>query len=321
MTLRSISMMSLALAVVATAPAASLATPITVNNADADFDRWMYPFNFTPGARSTASTFAALNNPGFDERDGQFLIGFDTAAAGVPTGLNPSDYQVGSLVVTATHNSTSFTYDPTYDSYTTYLAGGTDPDAGRPIILTGAGLRDGYTSFGFAGSSGTPVFEEDEAFGGSGPGVRDAFAADFDSSGNLRDISNNVGTNFVTTTGFDGNFWAAGTTGLAAGATVSGTQTFTFDMTPALDDPDILQYVQQGFSSGGLFFAITSLSPASQPGEGGPTPPNFQTSDAIGGTAPQASYEVTIVPEPASATLLGIGAMLLGLRQRRRRSA
>lgn len=320
MNYRNILMMSLVLAA-ASAPA-SLANNIVVSGDDAGFDRWMYPFNFTPGARSTASTFAALNNAGFDERDGQFLIGFDTAAAGVPTGLNPSDYQVDSLVVTATHTSTSFAYDPTYDSYTTYLAGGTDPDAGRPIILTGAGLRGGYTSFGFAGSSGTPVFEEGEAFGGSGPGVRNAFAADFDSTGNLRDVSNNVGTNFVTTTGFDVNFWAEGTTGLAAGATVSGTQTFTFDMTPALDDPDILQYVQEGFSNGGLFFAITSLSPASQPGEpDGPTPPNFQTSDDIDGTAPQVSYDVTIIPEPASATLLGIGAMLLGVRQRRRRSA
>jgi len=326
MTFRSISMMSLVLAVVATAPAASLATPITVNNAVADFDRWNYPFNGTLGTRSAAPTFFASGTPAFDERDGQFLIGFDTAALGVPTGQDPADYQVNSLTVTATHSTGSFLYDPTYDTFDTYDGTTPDADAGRPIVLTGAGLRGGFNEFTFGTGSAT-TYAEGSPFGDNGPTPfgpdatdRNAFAADFDSSGNLRDIGNNVGTNFVTS-GFDINPWAVGQTGLTAGASVveavpgtspGSTFTFTIDLT----DADILSYVQEGFADGGLFFSITSLHSTSQSGG---TNPNFYTSGNFdpAAIAPQASFDVEVVPEPASVALLAAGGLMIALRRRR----
>ena len=47
-------------------------------------DRWMYPFNFSAGAESSAPTFGAISQPGFDDRDAQFIIGFSTASQVVP---------------------------------------------------------------------------------------------------------------------------------------------------------------------------------------------------------------------------------------------
>ncbi len=298
---------------------------ISVTDHEADFDRWNYPFNGSPGTRAAAPTFGAINNPGFDDRDGQFLIGFDTEALGVPTGLAPSNYLVDSLSVTATHRTGSFVYDPTYDGYTTYLEN-TDPaftpdtDAGRPIVLTGAGLRNGFTGFTFGAGEATTYAEDTpfqfgNAFGNTGPEFRHAFAAGFDVNGDLIDVSNNVRN------GFDINPWAVGQTGLNPGDAVteavpgdSPGSTFTF--TVDLSDPDVLGYVQEGLANGGLFFSISSLTETTQENPGNP---NFFTTDDFGpaAIAPEASFGVTVVPEPASVALLGAGAILITLRRRR----
>ena len=65
-----------------------------------DRDRWMYPFNASPGTRPAASIFGyatAIEAP-FDNRDGQFVIGFDTDGDLAPGTAN--DYQVVSAKVT-----------------------------------------------------------------------------------------------------------------------------------------------------------------------------------------------------------------------------
>jgi hypothetical protein len=117
-------------------------------------DRWMYPFAFTGGTRDLAPTFGAIGSPGFDNRDGQFVIGFDTAGQ-IPTGLGPGTYQIISATVRAMVGSPSgFEYDPTYDTYRTYLAPENpnslaDSDIGRPIELHGLGFRNGYTHLSF----------------------------------------------------------------------------------------------------------------------------------------------------------------------------
>jgi len=314
-----------ALGALALPTAATLATPITVNNVEADFDRWNYPFNGTPGTRSKASTFGALNNPIFDERDGQFLIGFNTESLGVPAGLDPQAYQISSLTVTAKHSSSGdFRYDPTPDSIDA-VTGATPDDPGRPLVLTGAGLRNGFTSFTFGAGSATEYaettpFQTGNPFppsGSTSAEARHAFAAGFDDDGDLIDISNNVGTNGVNASGFDITPWAVGTAaGLTAGDIVPDNTVFTFDLTPMLSDPNILGYVQQGLADGGLFFSITSLTETSQTT---PTQPDFFTRDAVGPEAqgPQVSFAVS-VPEPASVALLAGGAMLIAVRRRRR---
>ncbi|MEM9296075.1 MAG: hypothetical protein AAGA57_09760, partial [Planctomycetota bacterium] len=49
----------------------STASGVQIQLNEPDFDRWMYPFNLTPGARGRAPTFGAIGAGAFDERDGQ----------------------------------------------------------------------------------------------------------------------------------------------------------------------------------------------------------------------------------------------------------
>jgi hypothetical protein len=289
----------------------------SVTHADITFDRWNYPFNSSPGTRSSGPIFGAVGETSFDDRDGQFLIGINTAALGVPTGLDPADYQVTALVVTATHSTGSFVYDPTYDAYDS------DSDAGTPIVLTGAGLRGSYTGFTFGTGSAT-AYAQNSPYGnnnltpGSFAGDRNAYAAAFNGSGTLIDVSNNVRD------GLDITPWAVGVTNLNPGdavveaiAGVSPGSTFTFDLTAMLADPNVLGYVQQGFAQGGLFFTISSLHSTAQ---GGSSNPNFFTSDSFDPAAlgPTASFALTTAPEPSSLILL-LG-LLGGLGGRRRRT-
>ncbi len=283
-----------------------------------DFDRWNYPFNVTPGTRGAAPTFSAIGAGSFDERDGQFLIGFDTSAAlpALPAGLT---YQINAVTVTATHSTGAFAYDPTYDGFATFNGSAADADAGRPIVLTGAGLRGGFIGLttGFD-APGPPFYGEAEAFAFGPPtasDVRNAFAAAFDGGGNLVDISNNVRD------GFDFTPFAVGTTGLNPGDTVvegvpntSAGSTFTFDVD--LGDANILGYIEDGVATGGLFFSITSLHTA---GQSGGSNPNFYTADSpdTAAVAPTLSIDFTVVPEPATAAL---GLTVLPLIARRRKA-
>ena len=317
---------------------ATHAQNFTATNQTIDFDRWNYPFNATNGNRNLAPIFGALEGPdftgpaGFDERDGQMLLGINTAALGITTGLDPSQYQINALSIDLTQAFGSFLYDPTYDGFQTYLDPSdpnfvADADAGRPIILTGAGLRGPFTDFSFgAANPGAPDYEEFEAFGDNGPTPlgndaqdRNAFAAAFDSGGNLVDISNNVGTNGIDT-GFDFTPFAVGTTDVTPGdPVVEGIffnrpgSTFTFDITTSLTDPNILAYIQQGLSDGALFFSVTSLHGAGQ--QTGGTNPNFYTSENLDPAAitPNFSLDITIA-EANAIPLPGAGAMgALGL--------
>jgi hypothetical protein len=162
---------------------------------DATLDRWMYPFNGTPGTRLSASTFGIPRLAGFDDHDAQFIVGFRTEPS-VPTGLAPSSYRVISATVTATvTNDQQFRYDPTYDAHNTYenQEGSfpgliPDSDPGRPIMLWGVGYRDGFSlatwrensPFGF----NPTVLPSQEA--------RTAYIAVFDAAGVATDASNHL---------------------------------------------------------------------------------------------------------------------------------
>ncbi|MBO6514639.1 MAG: hypothetical protein JJ974_11805, partial [Phycisphaerales bacterium] len=153
-------------------------------------DRWMYPFNGSPGTRFEMATFGAVDEIGFDDHDAQILLGFDTSAEYTPA-LGSDEYRVLSISVTMTiANDNGFTYDDSYDSYTTYGTLGTDPDLddGRPINLFLPGYRDGYDQ---------STYMENTTFGlipdvPPAQGLRHAFAAIFDADGNAEDISNHI---------------------------------------------------------------------------------------------------------------------------------
>jgi len=305
-------------------PSAS-AESITINESNSSvFDRWMYPFNGTPGDRFTAPVFGAIGETDFDDRDGQLIVGFNTSSF-VPTGQAPSSYNIASVKVRVTHSTGTFAYDPTYDSYLTYSVDGVTPslqpdaDAGRPIELHGVGLRNGYTSLGFGGvNPGPPVFEEGDIFGNP----RNVFPLAYGTPNANGDVSNNV------TEGFESNPWAIGqaTSGVLPGQNVlsgsasSAGETFEFDLGLT---PEILAYLQNGLANGGLFFSITSLHSAAEMTGG--TNPNFYTSNHPSAFAlsPQLTIEFAEVPEPTT-WALGMtgfaGVAVFGWVRRRRQN-
>jgi hypothetical protein len=281
----------------------------TVKGATAtvSLDRWMYPFAFTGGTRELAPTFGAAGTPDFDNRDGQFLIVFDTSSAVAP-GLGAANYQINSVTIRAMVGSPAgFAYDPTYDSYRTYLPAAdaeflTDSDAGRPVELHGVGFRNGYTTFSFGPNDGQPPgFEESSPFGAPGVGTRNVFPLGFLTPGSGTDVANNV------TDRKESNPWAIGTVLLGPGDPVPDNAMLSFAIDLANDD--IRDYLQSGLNDGVLGFAITSLHTASQ-GGGGPPTPQFITRENMSAGAMPAMLEidVQVVPEPGAAALAIVGA-------------
>jgi hypothetical protein len=216
-------------------------------------DRWMYPANGTPGSRTQASTFSAL--PGdleTDNRFGQFVFKFDTAAAGIPAGLGVENYQISAITLTATIGlDRLFQYDPTQDAWFTYgMTELPDTDPGRPLELHGTGFRNSFTAASFQ--------ENSPHYGGS-PTKRNAFALGFDESGVPRDVTDNV------TEAFESFPWAIGQIeGLTPGAAVPVDSIVRF--TPNLNQPGVAAYLREGLHQGFIWFTLSSLHPAIQQG-------------------------------------------------------
>jgi hypothetical protein len=137
-----------------------------------------------PGTVSSVPVFATLNTPE-EDRLGQMLLGFDTTSR-VPSGRGAENYQISSIRLTLTNvNEGAFAYDPSYDSYRTYLPASDplhlpDGDSGRPIEVHGVGFRNGYTrlSFSLSGTN-TPGFSENSPYGPTGLHQRNVFAKGF----------------------------------------------------------------------------------------------------------------------------------------------
>lgn len=84
-------------------------------------DRWMYPHAISGGTRDLAPTFGSIGSPNTDNRNGQFIVGFDTAAQ-IPLNQGAALYQINSVIVRAMVGlPDGFLYDTSYDSYRTYL--------------------------------------------------------------------------------------------------------------------------------------------------------------------------------------------------------
>ena len=113
-------------------------------------DRWMYPFNATPGDRITGSLFGIYGSTDFDERDAQIYLTFDLSAAGIPEGTPVSQIQCNALTLTIdVVGINSIPYDPTVDSPESFIDASLDLDPGRPVTLWAAAGRAGYTSCDF----------------------------------------------------------------------------------------------------------------------------------------------------------------------------
>jgi len=220
-----------------------------------DFDRWNYPFNASPGARSVGSTFSSYaSGYDFDNRDGQLLLGWYANTVATP-GLPPSAYVINSCTVTLTIASDDISYDPTLDDLASYEPDGpADTDPGRPVVLSGIGFRNGWDgwTFGETGPYGEAMTS----------GTRNCFAIDFDSAGDARDMSNSLAQGFVPN-----QFAIAETDVITPGDIMPAYTVLQFQVDVA--NPDIQCYVRRALADGLIEFAVTSLHGASKPGGGG----------------------------------------------------
>lgn len=258
----------------------------SVSFASPNFDRWNYPFNFTPGDRTAASTFSSGFVPGmFDDRDAQFLNSFITAGQFAP-GQGAANYVITAATATATLTGGTFDYSSTFDE-------------GGSLDLFGTGFRNGLNAFAYG---------DDFAFSFADPtleGVRNAYATD-NAGGSLRDVSNNTRDGFVPTP-----FAVGQIVGETSGTSVTGSGQLV-EFTLDLNNPDVVNYLQNALNQGIVSLSLTSTHVAAQ---GGPIVfPVFGTSE--GGAPMTLDLTVEIVPAPASAALLGLGG-LAAIRRRR----
>ncbi len=260
-------------------------------------DRWWYPFNFSGGTEDSASIFAALGQVGFDDRDAQFVVAFDTGSVVAPN-LGPGKYQVGSVRLRVTiSNPPRFLYDPTFDSVrTSYDV--TDPlyqadDAGKPIEVFAVGFRNGVTAASLVEStpfSTTPSFPPQESIRSVFPSL---LSADGLATG---DISNQV------TQRFEAPPMAVGRNpALVAGELVPTTTEFAFDID--LTQPANAAYIARGLDAGRILLVVSSLHPATGGpggGTGDPAYPAFYTKEHPLASAlnvqPHLDLDVTLTP-------------------------
>ena len=265
-------------------------------------DRWVYPFGDFDGLRPVAPTWASFDQR-FDTRDGQFLLAWDTAGT-VATNVPATRYLVTKVKVTVEHSplpsQPSFVYDPTYDSYRTYLTNALalpDSDPGRPVEMYGVGYRGGFSALTFNEASAYGVINSINNPTNVSIGTRNAFAADFGSDGQLRDISNNVGQAFDP---FEVDPFAVGQTSSVAPSEIvpDGTR-FSFELD--LTNPLIAGYVQAALRQGRLPLMISCLhrarAAAGGIGVGGGVYPNWVTKENLLGAPATLQVEGVLISD------------------------
>lgn len=305
-------------------PRAVLAESVVFNGPD--LDRWDYPFAGN-GSEPEAPLFAALGEDGLDERDGQFIVAFDTVNGGsapIPAGLGGGKYQINSAKLIATVSSVvgQPLYDGTYDTVATYFpdtAAGylADSDAGRPLDLFGAGFIAGYSSFAFGmpTDNAPPAYEENNPRGFGPPTGRYVHPLGFDAGGNPVSVANNVDYLNDGAAAFESNPFAVGVSAVAPGTALAAGTELTFEID--LSNQAIVGYLQSGLDQGQLGFVFSTLGSSDNY-------VRLATKELAGGSPVRLELEVTAVPEPSSVALLAVTlALMLGVvwAQLRRRHA
>jgi len=256
---------------------------VTVSYAQPSLDRYMYPFTFSFGAEAQSLVFGAILQPGFDDRDAQMLVGFNTAAH-VPTGFPLSFYKIRSVQVKVYVSvNNQFVFDPTWDSVRT-LFNTNDPqyqadqDGGKPVELFPLAYR---------GPATLANFVESYAFGPQPqpiPASRYAFAATVDDNGVATDVSRQVNDRLEA---YPASI-AYCDPPVSAGAKVPVDTAMVMDVNLCVTG--VRSYIQRSLAAGKLNWSITSLQPAT----GGP-----------GGGTGEATYPGFYTKENALAQVLG----------------
>jgi hypothetical protein len=259
--------------------------PFAAQSQVANIARWNYlASDFGLQRRATASVFGAVGLvPDFDSRDAQFLLGWNTAGR-IPAGQGSANYLVRRVRVTLTIASGGqYPYTGQLRDYRSYFPTN-DPrfvapaTSNSPVELYGAGFRGGFTNENNAyvpwastnySQDGPYLFDSDNE---SYYTNRAAYAAGYNTSGVLVDVSDNIGddgTNEIFTTFEVAPFAVGQTTNVTEGQLMPAGSQLTFDLN--LNDPLVYRYVQQGLNDGNLSFMVSSLVASSQP----PAPATF----------------------------------------------
>ena len=239
--------------------AVAAALPASADTILADFpspalDRWMYPFNSTPGTRPVLSTFGST--PGaaeFDSRDGQMLVAFATGTQ-VPVGQGSALTVTRARLTVEVANDLIFAYDPTTDPWQCFVAPTdsawtADADPGQPVECFGVGFRNGFSA---------STFQETSPYAPAGsnllsPGIRSAFAAEATDPGTVVDVSQSPRDRRTPTP-----FAVGQIADLAPGSLVAAGTKMTFDLDVA--NPAVQDYLRAGLNDGRVFLSLTSLT-------------------------------------------------------------
>ena len=257
-----------------------------VSSTPATVARWMYPFNSDPAGRTTASAFGSLGDqPIFDARDAQYLVGWNTTNV-IPAGQGARNYAIRRARATLSVNSEQYVYAGGLRDFRTYFPTNDPrylppPRTNCPVELFGVGFRGGFTNEQevFVPYAATNYPQAGPFLVNPANGFysnRVAYAAGYDTSGALVDVSNNVGddgTNEVANAWEVAPFAVGLNTNLVVGEIMPQRSQLVFDIN--LDDPLIYSYLQQSLNDGDLSFMATAFSVSSQ--GGGTIYPSFYT--------------------------------------------
>lgn len=273
-------------------------------------DRWFYPFNFSPGTRLNATTFGAAGLFGFNDRDGQLYVVWDTTGQ-IPAGQGAANYQIQSVQVRIRNLPDAiWSPDLTVDEWFTHDVNGDgeinadgiargepgdtdgesdDPDPGRTIELYGLafGPQSSYATWTeaspYRGSSSTSEAPRDPYPFTYQAGTLAKLHVEDCVAGLWNDTLPNPVFSFTPTP------WAIGvpdnyTPGQGPAFDV------TFDVDLDLVGGAVRQYFQEQLDGGRLFVAINSLSDIAMLGDPNEVP-NFFTKESVGvdpeGLAPE----------------------------------
>lgn len=234
-------------------------------------DRYQYPFAFDGGTRTTANVFST-NVPNFDRRDATFLVRWNTAAAGIPTGLPLSSYTVTDVTIILWHvNDVGYTWD-------------TRPPVNNLIEVFGMGVN----SPNFTKATWTELTPYEGQSGSPGGPERNPHPLNIDPLDPVQNVSNDL---TATPWGVGEPVYGTNPGEYTPGPTpppASFPVTFTLN----LSNPRVLEYVQQSLADGYIDFVFSTDITLLGPGGSPPLPyPRFHTKEE---TDPSGTYAPVI---------------------------
>lgn len=237
------------------------AGPLLVTVSPPSDDVWVYTFG--QGAFSTiAPTFAGVFGDPDPDRFGYYFLSFPTAtefdSSGRPARVVSFSLEVTMLNSSSFDQTNGVLYDPTYDTFETYLNPALDADPGRPIELYAVGYQNGFASVANWRAANFPV---------SGPDGYSAVPLDFPPGfQHGRDVSYSISD------GFDTHPLAIGTTDdFAVGSDgvprVLDLARWSFHVDTVIGGLDL--YLRQSLEQGEIALILSSLQLAGFDGMGG----------------------------------------------------